>query len=251
VICKSCGTALARNVVFEQLNKGKKISFCHECGKKVTLPSPEPLTRLLPKEEIEINNQQEIADYRTAFEVALVRVKGLLRDRKTKKKATCFISYAWGVSENERWVLQLAKDLRNADIDVLLDRWDSPPGSNLDLYIDRILSSDFVIPVGTPELRKKYDSRKADPVVVAELKLINLRVRQPKEYGDTILPVLLTGNAKTSFTPQLQPLVSVDFREADYYFRKLFDMIWRMYNLPFDNPLLEELQDSMTPQEKP
>ena len=131
-----------------------------------------------------------------------------------------------------------------------LDRWDSPPGSNLDLYIDRILSSDFVIPVGTPELRKKYDSKKIDRVVTAELKLINLRVRQPSEYGDNVLPVLLTGTAKKSFTPQLQPLVSVDFRESEFYFRKLFDMIWRLYDLPFDNPLLEELQDSMTPQKR-
>jgi len=50
------------------------------------------------------------------------------------------------------------------------------------------------------------------------------------------------------FTPQLQKLVYVDFRQSTYYFRQLFDMIWRLYNLPFDNPLLEELLASMTPQ---
>lgn len=49
------------------------------------------------------------------------------------------------------------------------------------------------------------------------------------------------------FAAKLQPLVCVDFRESDFYFRKLFDMIWRIYNLPFDNPLLEELQASMSP----
>jgi hypothetical protein len=43
----------------------------------------------------------------------------------------------------------------------------------------------------------------------------------------------------------------VDFRQSVYYFRQLFDMIWRLYDLPFDNPLLEELQASMTPQERP
>jgi small GTP-binding protein len=248
VVCQKCGTLLARNVVKAQMSKGKNFSFCHECGEKVSLPNPEPLTRLSPKQEVEINEQQAIAQYRTAFEAALVRVKGLLRDQGKEKKPTCFISYAWGVSENERWVLQLSKDLRNADIDILLDRWHSPPGSNLDLYIERVLSSDFVIAVGTPELCQKYETRKADPVVAAELKLINLRVRQTKEYGETVLPVLLTGDAKKSLPPQLQPLVSVDFRETDFYFRRLFDMIWRLYDLPFDNPILEELRDSMTPQ---
>ena len=106
---------------------------------------------------------------------------------------------------------------------------------------------DFVIAVGTPKLREKYETRKADPVVAAELKLIGLRVRQPTEYGDTVLPVLLDGDAKKSLTPHLQTLVNVDFRQADFYFRKLFDMIWRLYELPFDNPLLEELQESMSP----
>ncbi|UCF08368.1 MAG: hypothetical protein JSW28_01370, partial [Thermoplasmata archaeon] len=95
-----------------------------------------------------------------------------------------------------------------------------------------------------------YDTKKTDPVVAAELKLINLRVRQTTEYGDTVLPVLLAGDARTSLSPQLQPLVCVDFRESELYFRKLFDMIWRIYELPFDNPLLEELQESMSPQRK-
>ena len=250
VQCDKCGASLARNVVMDQLNKGKDFSFCHECGEKLALPNPEPLTRLSRREEIELDAQQDIAQRRTAFEAALVRVKALLRERKEEKSPTCFISYAWGVPEHERWVLQLAKDLRNAGVDVLLDRWHSPPGSNLDLFIERISSSDFVISVGTPKLREKYDTQKADPVVAAELKLINLRVRQPTEYGETVLPVMLDGDARTSLPPQLQPLVSVDFRQSAFYFRKLFDMIWRLYELPFDNPLLEELQASMSPQER-
>jgi small GTP-binding protein len=249
VQCYQCGAFLARNVILDQLKKGKNFSFCHECGERVSLPDPEPVTRLTRREEVIIAVQQVVAQRRTAFEAALVRVKALLRDREEERKPTCFISYAWGVPEHERWVLQLAKDLRNAGVDVLLDRWHSPPGSNLDLYIDRILSSDFVIPVGTSKLREKYDTQTADPVVAAELKLINLRVRQPTAYGETVLPVLLAGDARTSFSPQLQPLVSVDFRETEFYFQKLFDMIWRLYDLPFDNPLLEELQESMSPQQ--
>ena len=250
VLCAKCGSQLARNVVMSQLAKNKDFSFCNECGAKLSLPSPEPLTRLSRREEAMIDAQQVVAQRRTAFEAALVRVKALLRDCGETEKSTCFISYAWGVPEHERWVLQLAKDLRNAGIDVLIDRWHSPPGSNLDLFIERILSSDFVLPVGTPELRQKYDTQKADPIVAAELKLINLRVRQSTAYGDTVLPVLLAGEAQTSLSPQLRPLVCVDFREEKFYFSKLFDMIWRIYNLPFDNPLLEELQALMSPQRK-
>ncbi len=250
VQCDKCGSVLARNVVLAQLEKDKKTTFCHECGKELPLPDPESVSRLSRREEIVIDAQQTIAKRRTTFEAALVRVKALLRDQDEDKKPTCFISYAWGIPENERWVLQLAKDLRNAGIDVLFDRWDCPPGSNLDLFIERIMSSDYVIPIGTPSLREKYDTQEADPVVAAELKLINLRVRQTTEYGETILPVLLDGTAKTSFSPQLQPLVCVDIRDSDFYFQKLFKIIWRIYELPFDNPLLEELQESMCLQRK-
>jgi hypothetical protein len=250
VKCPKCDSLLARNVILDQITKKKNFSFCHECGEKVSLPKPEPLTFLPPHEEVELGVQQAIAQYRTAFEAALVRVKGLWRDHGEEKRPTCFISYAWETTEHQRWVLQLAKDLRNAGIDVLLDRWNVVPGANLDRYIEQIMDTDFVIAIGTPGLVQKYKSKTSDPVVTAELEMLNLRLRQPHKYGHTILPVLVEGDSASSFSPQLQKLVYVDFKRSEQYFRQLFDMIWRLYNLPFDNPLLEELQDSMTPQMK-
>jgi small GTP-binding protein len=250
VKCAKCGSLLARNVVLDQLSKGKTISFCHECGEKVSLPNPEPLTRLSPKDEIKLDAQQAIAQYRTAFEAALVRVNGLLRDKGEEKNPTCFISYAWGTNEHQRWVMQLAKDLRNAGIDVLLDRWNVVPGANLDRYIEQIMETDFVVVVGAPGLVQKYNSKTSDPVVTAELEMLNLRLRQPNKYGHTILPILVEGDSASAFSPQLQKLVYVDFKQSEQYFRQLFDMIWRLYNLPFDNPLLDELQESMTPQKR-
>jgi hypothetical protein len=251
VICHKCGTPLARNVVMDQLSKRKDFSFCHECGQQLQLPSPEPVSRLSRREEVMMDVQQAVAQRRTAFEAALVRVKGLLRDQGKEQAPSCFISYSWGVPEHERWVVQFAKDLRNAGIDVLLDRWHSPPGSDLGRYMDQIMKSNFVAVVGTPQLLKKYETQASDPVVAAELRLINVRLREPSVYGQTVIPLLLDGDVRTSFIPMLQTLVRVDFKQSAFYFRQLFDMIWRMYNLPFDNPLLEELQASMTPQEKP
>ncbi|MCJ8269073.1 MAG: toll/interleukin-1 receptor domain-containing protein, partial [Psychrosphaera sp.] len=245
VVCTNtkCGEQLARNVVLAQLKKGKAVSFCNDCGEKLTLPNPDPLTQLSPQDETEVVQQQAIAKQRAIFEAALVRVKRLAGD----KSPNCFISYAWGVPEHESWVKQLAKDLRHAGIHALLDLWDSKPGSNLDYFIDRCHDTDFVMVIGTPTLKQKYISKTTDPVVRAELDLINLRVRQNSEYGDTVLPLLLEGAAKDSFPPRLQPLVSIDFTATELYFRKLFDMIWLVFDLPFDHPLLEDLQASMTP----
>ncbi len=49
-------------------------------------------------------------------------VKSLARN----DRPACFISYAWGVREHEQWVeKKLARDLHNAGVEVVLDRWDN------------------------------------------------------------------------------------------------------------------------------
>jgi hypothetical protein len=64
-------------------------------------------------------------------------------------------------------------------------------------------SCDFVIVVSKPELPPKYDTRKANPVVAAELKLIHLRVRQTTEYSETVLPLL--EELQASMTSRMPP----------------------------------------------
>jgi small GTP-binding protein len=246
VSCPDCDEHQDRTVVMKQINRKRTFIYCANCGSKVEVPSPDDLTIALTSNK-EIQDQRQVADHRTAFEAGVVSVKSLLLERgDARAKRTCFISYAWGVPAHERWVRQLAKDLQNADIEVVFDRWNSPPGSDLGRYLDCILSSRFVIVVGTPELRRKYETNSVDPVVAAELELITLRLRQPKHYGRTVLPILLQGTAHEAFTPMLEKLVSIDFRKEELYFSQLFIMIWQLFSLPLDHPLLEELHASMS-----
>jgi len=248
VICPKCKKRLARNVVIEQLGEERHFSFCNGCGKKLKLHPADELAALPRHQEEKLAVQQAIAARRTAYEAALVRVKGLRRDRADQEqRPTCFISYAWGLPEHERWVVRLAKDMQNAGINMLLDRWHNPPGSSLTRFTDQIIASEFVIVVGTPELRMKYETQTSDPVVASELLLINTRLRQPTRYGDNVIPLLLAGEPHRAFTPQLLDRVHVNFRDEDFYFVNLFDLIWRLYGLPFDNPLLEELRAAMSP----
>ena len=98
--------------------------------------------------------------------------------------------------EHERWVLQLAKDMRNANIDILLDRWHNPPGADIGRYTNQIVSSEFVVVVGTPLLKEKYKSESSDPVVASELELIDLKLQQPKRFGRKVIPLLLAGELR-------------------------------------------------------
>ena len=99
-------------------------------------------------------------------------------------------------------------------------------------------------------MREKYETETSDPVVAAEQELINLRLRQPSKYGRSVVPLLLDGEPDTSLIPQLEKLVRGDFRDEAYYFVNLLNLIWRLYELPFDHTLLEELRASMNPAQR-
>jgi GTPase SAR1 family protein len=247
VTCKNkkCNERLDRNIIIESLDKNLQVIFCNYCGSKVILSNIKTNISKKTEQNVLLEKGERFTMLRTKFESALTPIKRLLEKQKVNNP-TCFISYSWGVPEHERWVLQLAKDLRNAGINVLLDRWHNPPGTSLTRFIDKILASDFVIVVGTPKLREKYDTHSHDPVVAAELRLINTRLRKPSKYGSTVIPVLLAGNFETSFAPLIQDIVAFDFSIDESYFVNLLNLIWRLYEIPFDNPLLEELQKSIT-----
>ena len=216
--------------------------------KKPTTPDRQPPGSTSQQLADAINNQalnkaQGDYQWRKTFESAVVRIKSLANG----KKPDCFISYAWGKPAHEGWVKQLATDLRSAGIDALLDLWNSQPGSNLDEFIEKTHECSFVLVVGTPLLLQKYQSESTDPVVAAELRLINLRVREKNAFGPSVIPLLLDGDAKTAFTPQLRPLVSMDFRQPDEYWSKLITLIWLMHGLPMDHPLLSQFQQALKP----
>jgi hypothetical protein len=247
VVCPGCGEHLERAVVLTQLAKGRDFGFCNGCGDRLVVASGEPIGA--PPVVRQVTEQQDVARQRTAFETALVGVKAVVRDvRQVDTPPTCFVSYAWGVPDHERWVGQLAKDLRHAGVDVVFDRWHNPPGSSLTRFTDRILACDFVLVVGTPALRRKYEATDGDPVVAAEMTLVNTRLRQPSRYGPTVIPVLLDGERESAFTPMLHDIVAVDVRAERRRFTGLFDLVWRIHDLPPDHPRHDELRASLAPE---
>lgn len=246
VSCDNCREPLDRNVMMLQISKQRFFSHCNNCGAKLKLPNYQIIgTRNEPGEALK--EQQDIVLRRTAYEVALVKIKGLLREEKTAQPASCFISYSWGNQSDEEWVLRFAKDIKNANINVLLDKWSNPPGTRISSYIESIHSADFAIVIGTPLLKGKYTQNVVDTVITAELSLINNRLIKPIRHGHAVIPVLLRGNKETSFTPLIQDVVHIDFRDEAYYFYNLLSLIWRLNQLPFDSPVYADLRDSLKP----
>ncbi len=51
-----------------------------------------------------------------------------------------FISYSWSSPEHEQWVLDLATELRDGGVDVILDKWDLREGHDAYAFMERMVS---------------------------------------------------------------------------------------------------------------
>ena len=225
--------------------EGKTFLFCDEDGEKISLPQTTGRIALSSAGRAEITRDQALSKMCTTYETALVRVKGFIRNRGDTTVPTCFVSYAWGNTVHERWVLQLSDDLRNADIDVVLDQWHNPAiGSSVTRFISRIEQSDFIVVVGTPSYRQKYENKLSQygSVVAAEVDLVNVRLTGTEAQKASILPLLLEGEERTSFPPLLHRRVYADFTREEGYFVTLFDLLLTIFHIPFDDPIVRDLR---------
>jgi hypothetical protein len=79
-------------------------------------------------------------------------------------------------------------------------------------------------------------------VVAAEVDLINVRLTGTEVQKASVLPVLLEGDAHTSFPPLLHRRVHSDFTREEYYFATLFDLVLTLYRIPFDHTIVQDLR---------
>ena len=253
VACPECGAVLERAVVRTKLLQGKEFAFCNDCGEKLSLPKADEPIQLTRREQAEVEKQCRVAELRSRFEQALFRVQTYVEEQGIKPPE-CFISYAWGEEEHERWVeRQLATDLSKAGIDVVLDRWDNQKiGASVPRFVERVAKCDRVVVVGTPLYRRKYDSEEpmGAYVVAAEGDLIGKRMISTKAKKEPVLSVLLEGTEESSLPPLLQGRVYADFRDEDAYFTTAFDLILNLYGIPPRHPAAADLRESLCRREK-
>ena len=50
-----------------------------------------------------------------------------------------FISYSWSNAAHEKWVIDLATELRNSGVDVILDKWDLKEGHDSISFMEKMV----------------------------------------------------------------------------------------------------------------
>jgi hypothetical protein len=248
----ACGRPLDRSVARKRMKDGLTFAFCNDCGAKLTLPPMAEPIQLTSELQAKVESQRRVAEQRTRFEQAIFAVRGYIAEQKITPPE-CFISYAWGVAEHERWVeKRLATDLQKAGIDVVLDRWHNAQiGASVARFVERIEDCARVIVVGTPLYRQKAKNL-ASPtgsVAAAEWDLTGIRMLTTENQKRTVLPVLLEGDEAASFPGLLRGRVYADFRDESAYFTTAFDLILSVYQLAPNHSAVADLRESLRSRE--
>lgn len=178
------------------------------------------------KQELTNNNRlclQQIYK-RDLFEDTLLKCSDHIKKvKKSDKKPTCFISYAWNILEHEQWVEQFSEDLEKAGFNVILDRWFTRKGHEIWPYIEKMLDedTDYVIVIGTKLYMEKYQYRSLkecenEHVVRIEARLINYLMGFNQIKSNKVIPVLIEGTSHESLPPFLHCKSICDFTREDY-----------------------------------
>lgn len=246
VECPKCRYRQERDEIVKRIEGKTGFIFCAQCGNRIPLPELGESLALTAIDPETIGREREVARMRTEYETALSHVKGLVRDRKGAIP-TCFVSYAWGDSAQERWVANLVADLLRADVEVVFDRKDNAAiGSNVARFLsDGLERAAFVAVVGTKRYVAKYRNEvsTAGSIVAAEMDLILQRLTASEERKATVLPMLLEGDESTSLPPLLRGRVWADFREPWSYFATLFDLVLTLHGIAVDDPAVADLRE--------
>ncbi len=248
VKCQKCGTPVDRAVMARRLKQGKARVFCEDCGEPVVMPPDEPL-HVKPAQRSVITREGAVAEQRTKFEEVIYELQRLATAEKFTAP-TCFVSYAWGNPEHERWVEhRLAMDLEKAGITVILDRWDNArAGASIPRFVDRIEKADRVLVVGTLAYRRKYENKdeSTGTVVAAEMDQISARLLGIEAEKTTVIPLLLEGESNESLPPSLLTRVRSDFRDDDRYFDTTLDLLLSLYVIPPRHPAVTHWKQKLS-----
>ena len=122
-----------------------------------------------------------------------------------------FISYCHEDSDHNNWVENLATALRKAGIESILDKWNSPLGTDINRFMEKSTKCDRVIVVCTPRYAQKANSRKGGVGIEAAIisasmyETLSSHVVIPvlrKGNWDTAVPVFMKGRTGVNFTTQ-------------------------------------------------
>lgn len=156
-----------------------------------------------------------------------------------------FISYSWSNPEHEQWVVDLATELRESGVDVILDKWDLKEGHDAVAFMEQMVTNSEikkVLMVSDEIYASKADGRSSG--VGTETQIISKEVYD-NQSQDKFVAVISEkdDNGKPFLPTYYKSRIYIDLSESDKYSEN-FERLLRWI---FDKPLYVKPRLGSTP----
>ena len=145
-----------------------------------------------------------------------------------------FISYSWSSPEHEEWVVNLASELRESGVDVILDKWDLKEGHDSNVFMEKMVSD--------PEIKKvalicdqmyteKADGRSGG--VGTETQIISAEVYSKEDQNKFVAIVAERDEEGKAFLPiYYTSRIYIDLSDNDLYAKNFEQLLRWIYDKP-------------------
>ncbi len=149
-----------------------------------------------------------------------------------------FISYSWSSPEHEKWVLELATDLVESGIHIIIDKWDLKEGADKYVFMEKMVTDKNirkVIIISDKVYSEKADVRKGG--VGSETQIISSEIYNqldPTSQEQKFVAVITEKDEtdKPYLPTFLKSRIFIDFTNNDEYAESLEKLIRWIFDKP-------------------
>lgn len=145
-----------------------------------------------------------------------------------------FISYCWSTPEHEQWVIDLATELVNSGVDVILDKWDLREGHDSVAFMEKMVTDSTiskVILICDQFYAAKADGRAGG--VGTETQIISAEVYSKQDQNKFVAVIAEKDAAGKPYLPTYyKSRIYVDLSESDRYAENLEKLLRWIFDKP-------------------
>lgn len=145
-----------------------------------------------------------------------------------------FLSYSWSNQDHESLVLQIASELVESGIDVILDKWDLKEGHDAYAFMEKMVTDPDIKKVAI--ISDKIYAEKADGRsggVGTETQIISREVYEKQEQDKFVVVVTEKDDDNKPYLPTYyKSRIYIDLSEPDTYAENFEKLIRWIYNKP-------------------
>jgi len=150
------------------------------------------------------------------------------------KNPKVFISYSWSSPQHEQWVINLATELRQAGVDVILDKWDLKEGHDAIAFMERMVTDPEikkVIIVSDRVYAQKADSRRGG--VGTETQIISKEIYDKVDQNKFVVVIAEKDENGRPYLPTYyKSRIYIDLSEPDSYTENFERLLRWIYDKP-------------------